>query len=499
MPNDQDVCLVIRVFDNQKNFLGGTVDIDYQPQDGAGDTQKTQGADASKPIQVSGLQRFPQVAVYLVTVTPTDVFIPTSQFLTIPASGFNTVDFVIDKGTKVPQDGLLIVKLDDPNGKPLTGSVDITLVNLATGATSENTIDYSQPVPFANLQQQGRYQVTVKPASMPNSQTQTITLPPKGSATIAFTFAPSASQQFVVKGYLVFDNGLAAAGITVRVFNVNFGGQDVKLDEATSDAQGKYSITYTPPGPALPNLQVRVLDSTGKEVTISATKYNASQSETLNLVVPAITHPLAPEFQRLASDMGRSIGAVANLGQAQEGKDRQDLTLLNQSTNWDARVVALAATAAQHTATIGLDHDVSVRAVSSGTAQRSIAARERAGSNGKTSPCQSQPVRNRKLQRSANLRRNHRLSEFCEHDAVGDRRAWSGLEIQRNVVALPGRSQPAKRICRPLLQSTSGKRRFLDAGRQSEDSACDPGQPQTPGQIPLSHLQQCAVGRETSR
>ena len=55
--------------------------------------------------------------------------------------------------------------------------------------------------------------------------------------------------------------------------------------------------------------------------------------------------------------MKTSIGGVANLGQAQEGSDRQDLTLLNQSTNWDARVVALAATAAQQTTTTGLGQD----------------------------------------------------------------------------------------------------------------------------------------------
>src|SRR5260370_746649 len=46
-----------------------------------------------------------------------------------------------------------------------------------------------------------------------------------------------------------------------------------------------------------------------------------------------------------------------NLGEAREGAARQDLTLLNQSTNWDARLVALAATAAQHTTTTGMSHD----------------------------------------------------------------------------------------------------------------------------------------------
>ena len=41
-----------------------------------------------------------------------------------------------------------------------------------------------------------------------------------------------------------------------------------------------------------------------------------------------------------------------------EGAERQDLTLLKQTTNWDARLVALAAAAAQQTATTGLGQDV---------------------------------------------------------------------------------------------------------------------------------------------
>jgi hypothetical protein len=357
MPDDQNICLIIRVLNPQKNVVGGTVDLEFQPQEPSGETQKQQGVDASKPIEISGLQRFPQVAVYMVTVTPTDVFIPTSQFLTIPASGSISRDFVIDKGSTTPEDGVLIVKLVDPNGNPLKGSVDITITNVATGTTFKNTIDYSQPVPFAGLQPQGQYQVTVKPASIPNSQSQTITLPAKGSATIVFTLPPPVSQAFVGKGYLVFDHGLPASGIVTRLYNVGFGGTDVKLGESKTDSQGNYSISYELPQGPSPNLQVRVLDSAGNEITVSNTKFNAQQSETLNLVVPASAHPLASEFQRLSADMDKSIGGVAKLATAQEGSSRQDLTLLNQSTNWDARVVALAATAAQQTTTTGMGHE----------------------------------------------------------------------------------------------------------------------------------------------
>lgn len=164
------------------------------------------------------------------------------------------------------------------------------------------------------------------------------------------------SPQLSLQGNLVFDNGLVAAGITARLYSVNFGGKNIKLGETKSDAQGKYAISYTFPGSSLPNIQVRVLDASGNEVPVSRTKFSAQKSETLNLVVPSSVQPLAPEFQRLATDM-RTIGGVAQLAGTVEGADRQDLTLLNQSTNWDARLLAIAATAAQQMPVTGMDQE----------------------------------------------------------------------------------------------------------------------------------------------
>ncbi len=364
-PKD-DICIRITVQNPQGQPLGGTVDLEFKPQT-SGDTMNVKGVDASKEIDVSGLQRTPN-GLYQLTVTPTDVFKPASQFVTIPASGSATVTVVIDKGTGGTgtggTDGICIrVAVQNPQGQPLGGTVDLVF----TPQTSGNTVtlkaqDASKNIDVSGLQRapQGNYQLTVTAAGVPKPVTQSVAIPATGfaTATLVIDKGGQTSGPNNVQGNLIFDNGLAAAGITVRVFNVSFGGQDVKLGEVTSDAQGKYSISYTPVSSAPPNLQVRVVDATGKEVTISATKFNATPSETLNLVVPTTVQPLAPEFQRLSADMQQSIGGIANLGQAQEGADRQDLTLLNQSTNWDARVVALAATAAQQTKPTGLGHDV---------------------------------------------------------------------------------------------------------------------------------------------
>src|ERR1039457_3055050 len=92
--------------------------------------------------------------------------------------------------------------------------------------------------------------------------------------------------QYSIQGYLVLDTGLPAASISTLLYSIGFAGKDAKLGETRTDAQGNYAISYSVPGGASPSLQVRVLDPAGKEVVVSHTKFNASKSETLNLVVP---------------------------------------------------------------------------------------------------------------------------------------------------------------------------------------------------------------------
>lgn len=170
----------------------------------------------------------------------------------------------------------------------------------------------------------------------------------------------TAGTQYQAQGNLVFDNGLPAAALTVRLYNIGFAGQTVQLGQTTSDAQGNYTVPYTPAAATsglAPNLQVRVLDHSGVEITISKTLFDAGPSATMNLIVPASVQPVVTEFQRLTQNMTTSIGSIANLGEAQEGAERQDLTLLNRSTNWDARLLALAAMASQQARVTGLSQE----------------------------------------------------------------------------------------------------------------------------------------------
>jgi peptidoglycan hydrolase-like protein with peptidoglycan-binding domain len=173
------------------------------------------------------------------------------------------------------------------------------------------------------------------------------------AATVAGT------NQSSVSGQIAMDYKLPANGVTVRLYSIAYGGTATKLAEAKTDANGVYSLPYTAPA-AGSNLEIRVVDAQGKETTISSTTYNASAHTVLNLVAPASVQSLTAEYQRLSADVQGAIGGngIQNLASAQESATQQDLTLLNTSTGWDARLLALAATAAKQATATGIGSDV---------------------------------------------------------------------------------------------------------------------------------------------
>ncbi len=160
---------------------------------------------------------------------------------------------------------------------------------------------------------------------------------------------------FQVGGQLTMDYGAPGSAVVVRLYGIAFGGTATQLAQASSDANGVYALTYAA---AVSGLEVRAVDPQNNEVTLSSVVYNPPKALTLNLVVPASVKPLAPEYQRLSADMQTAIGGIQNLATAQETPARQDLTLLNQTTGWDARLLALAANAAQQATATGLGPDV---------------------------------------------------------------------------------------------------------------------------------------------
>jgi hypothetical protein len=73
---------------------------------------------------------------------------------------------------------------------------------------------------------------------------------------------------------------------------------------------------------------------------------NADRSAVLNLVAPPSVKSQANEFNLMVADLMTVKGLTRdNFALAQENNDNQDISLMHQSTSWDARLIATAATA----------------------------------------------------------------------------------------------------------------------------------------------------------
>ena len=160
-----------------------------------------------------------------------------------------------------------------------------------------------------------------------------------------------------VEGQVFFEHGLPAGGVTLRLYNRGFGGEEVQVAETKADGKGSYALPHDISGKAA-NLEVRAVDAKGREISLSATKFRAETHEVMNLVVPDSVRPLAPEYERLAADLGKELGDLGRLADARENAERQDLTLLHQATGWDARLIALAATTAKLSDDTNMSPDV---------------------------------------------------------------------------------------------------------------------------------------------
>ncbi|MCD9025517.1 neuraminidase-like domain-containing protein [Cohnella silvisoli] len=167
----------------------------------------------------------------------------------------------------------------------------------------------------------------------------------------------SVSQPRRVEGRILLDNGLPASRVKLSIVHKGFGEDAVVLGETETDERGFYALPYDTNGTAA-NIEVRTFDANSNEVRLSNPKVNADRSEVINLVAPSTVISQANEFALMASDLGRFVGSdLSKLALAQESEERQDLTLLHQSTDWDARLIARASSAAQLNAVTGISHE----------------------------------------------------------------------------------------------------------------------------------------------
>jgi hypothetical protein len=138
--------------------------------------------------------------------------------------------------------------------------------------------------------------------------------------------------------------------LTVRLVDKNIG-SDVELAETMTDDSGMYRMTaqITPVKlkqkvKTQPDLQVRVF-SGDTFLAASEVRYNASNSETLDVALPAGLTALPSEYETLRASLDAVYGG--KLVDLQETTEQRDITYLANKTAWDARAVALAAFAEQ--------------------------------------------------------------------------------------------------------------------------------------------------------
>jgi hypothetical protein len=170
------------------------------------------------------------------------------------------------------------------------------------------------------------------------------------------TGATAGKGPYQIDGYIFFENGLPATGVATRLYDRGFGKTATKLGEITTDVNGYYSIAYDVKKGAA-NLEMRVVDAHGAEIALCDTRHDAEAHEFLNLVAPLSVRPPATEYERISSDIAKETGSL-HLKDAKENDDQQDLTLIASATGWDARLVALAATAEQLAPEAGMSAEI---------------------------------------------------------------------------------------------------------------------------------------------
>ncbi|MCI0702938.1 MAG: Tc toxin subunit A [Planctomycetia bacterium] len=153
---------------------------------------------------------------------------------------------------------------------------------------------------------------------------------------------PSTTQRRV-EGRIVLERGQPVEKVKLRLYRRDFGGKSALVGETTTLAGGRYAFTYDPGDKRL-SLEVRAVNAANQEVPLSKPLNNLNGDSVINLVAPATLQPVAAEYQRLSAALAPIVGQLPKLAEAKENKNRQDLTVLNRATGWDARLIALAAT-----------------------------------------------------------------------------------------------------------------------------------------------------------
>ncbi|HEU5367014.1 MAG TPA: peptidoglycan-binding protein, partial [Ktedonobacterales bacterium] len=181
-----------------------------------------------------------------------------------------------------------VVSFQQEAGLPATGTVDAATAQALVQKfeSGRTTISFGSILP-TSAPETGQPVEASPPSAAAPQATPPPAEPARGTSappgTAASSPASTSGSAYSLQGSLRFDHGLPASGITVRVYNVGFAGQDERLGETKTDAQGHYAFSYRLPQQYSPNVQVRVVNANQQEVPISNTIFHARTQEALNL------------------------------------------------------------------------------------------------------------------------------------------------------------------------------------------------------------------------
>jgi hypothetical protein len=147
-----------------------------------------------------------------------------------------------------------------------------------------------------------------------------------------------------IEGQIVLERGQPVEKLKLRLYRNEFGGKVALLGETTTLTDGRYAFAYDP-GNARLSLELRAVNALNEEVSLSRPLNDLARESVVNLVAPTSLQAPATEYQRLSASLVPLVGQLPKLADARETNERHDITILNRATGWDARLIAMAATA----------------------------------------------------------------------------------------------------------------------------------------------------------